>query len=111
MPPVPTQAPNLERENARPPHCNCIAYWHCSPAVWQRPQFGLCSSHFCRRALHLLQPVKDLDMSAMGWWDDVLGEEFLRGNGKLPGHNPPGKYNFWGTTIGGLSYYIGFYSV
>lgn len=29
-------------------------------------------------------------MSAMGWWDDVLGEEFLRGNGKLPGHNPPG---------------------
>lgn len=19
-------------------------------------------------------------MSAMGWWDDVLGEEFLRGN-------------------------------
>lgn len=45
----------------------------------------------------------------MGWWDDVLGEEFLRGNGKLPGHNPPGKYNFWGTTIGGLSYYIGFY--
>lgn len=90
MPPVPTQAPNRDRENARPPHCNCIAYWHCSPAVWQRPQFGLSSSHFCRRALHLLQPVKDLDMGAVDFerLDDVLGEEFLRGNGKLSDKPP-----------------------
>lgn len=62
--PVPTQAPNRDRENARPPHCSCIAYLHDAPAVWQRPQMGLFSSHFCRRALHLVQPVKDLDMGA-----------------------------------------------
>lgn len=31
--PSPTHAPNLDRENARPPHCSCIAYRHCAPAV------------------------------------------------------------------------------
>jgi hypothetical protein len=43
--------------------------------------------------------VKDLDMGAVGWWDDVLGEEFLRGH---PGHNRPrGNINkIWGTAIG-----------
>lgn len=64
MPPGPTQAPNRDRENARPPHCNCIAYLHCAPADWQRPQIGLCSSHFWRRDLHRVQPVKDLDMGS-----------------------------------------------
>lgn len=37
IPPGPTQAPNLDRENARPPHCSCIAYRHCAPAALHRP--------------------------------------------------------------------------
>lgn len=63
--PSPTQAPNLERENARPPHCSCIAYRHCTPAVWHRPHSGRCSSHFCRRALQRLQPVNDRDIPSV----------------------------------------------
>lgn len=83
--PVSTQAPNRDRENARPPHCSCIAYLHCTPAVWQRPHMGLFSSHFWRRALHLVQPVNDLDMGAQGagaggiLWVWSGGEENLRG--------------------------------
>lgn len=42
-----------------------MAYLHSTLAVWQRPQVGLCSSHFWRRALHRVHPVKDLDMGAV----------------------------------------------
>lgn len=82
----PTQAPNRDRENARPPHCSCIAYLHSTFAVWQRPQVGLCSSHFWRRALHLVQPVKDLDMGAgcVGCGEvSVPQKEFLRGKSTI----------------------------
>src|SRR4051794_10514933 len=71
----PTQAPNRDSENARPPHCSCIAYLHSTFAVWQRPHVGLCSSHFWRRALHLVQPVKDLDMGAVSWRGECPGEK------------------------------------
>jgi len=81
----PTQAPNRDRENARPPHCSCIAYLHSIFAVWQRLHVGLCSSHFWRRALHLVQPVKDLDMGAGCVGKVLRREEFLRGKSAISG--------------------------
>lgn len=52
-------------------------------------------------------------MGAVGWWDEVLGEEFLRGDGKLSRHNPPvWQILFLGNSNKGLKvdiYYIGFY--
>lgn len=100
--PVSTQAPNRDLENARPPHCSCMAYLHWTPADWQRPHMGLCSSHFWRRALHLVQPVKDLDMGAGGWRgfvDGVEREIILRGMRDLRSvesrvANP--RQRFWG---------------
>lgn len=62
-----------------------MAYLHCTPAVWQRPQIGRFSSHFWRRALHLVQPVNDLDMSVSAWGGSEVDvgvewrEENLRG--------------------------------
>jgi hypothetical protein len=79
-----------------------MAYLHWTPADWQRPHMGLCSSHFWRRALHLVQPVKDLDMSA-GMWVFVGGVEreiILRGMRDLRSvesrvANP--RRRFWGS--------------
>jgi hypothetical protein len=64
---------------------------HCALAAWQRPQLGRCSSHFWRRALQRLQPVKERDMvNKLNVLMVVLRKNYIiAGNGKTT--KPHGK--------------------
>lgn len=45
-PPLPTHAPNLDREKALPPHCSCREYEQADPEALHLPHSGFFSSHF-----------------------------------------------------------------
>ena len=54
------RAYDLKWPNSRPPHCNVMVYVHSLiPSILHRLHEGFCSSHFCRRLLHLAQPPRD----------------------------------------------------